>query len=334
MSHSSFNLISTTNIYKPIYIFTISVLACILLLTLERIFGIQWDYHPDARTYIESPLNKYKEVGLKNLMVGNWFYIIVSYLDNSADKVIALNILIYSITNVGIANFFYRHVAKHQKKIILFLFLLVIFNPYRIHLAVQVLKDTIIIFGVVYFLISKRFSWLFFIVSFFVSLRSAIYLTAIIKRKNFIIILALITAFLLFYKGLDGILIIFSSEFQFDMTIRDFDKVPNFYEYGTFGVLLRTILWPFFYLTGVFIIFSPNIAFVPIAIGSICLQIWHIAQYKKMAMYFQIYLGMAVMAFLVSGFTSYIRYTLPLITILPILVFKRDELRYENLKES
>ena len=56
------NSLSSSNIYNPIYIFTMSVLFCSLLLFIERYFGLEWDYHPDASTYIESPLNKYKTV--------------------------------------------------------------------------------------------------------------------------------------------------------------------------------------------------------------------------------------------------------------------------------
>ena len=334
MINSRDNSLLSSNIYNPIYIFTMSVLFCSLLLFIERYFGLEWDYHPDARTYIEAPLNKYKTVSLNNLMLGNWFYVLVSYLNNSINQIIIFNVLIYSITNVGIANFFYKHSASHQSQIALFLFLLIIFNPYRMHLAVSVLKDTIIIFGMVYFLISKRFSWVYFLISFFVSLRSAIYLIALLKKRNFIVLGLSIILFVLYYKGIDFLTFLITPEFQFDMRIRDFDKVPNFYEYGTLGVVLRIITWPFFYLTGVFILFSPSPAYIPIAIGSIVLQIWHLVQYKKITLYFQIYLAMAVLALLVSGFTSYVRYALPLITILPILIFKKHELSDEKFKNS
>jgi hypothetical protein len=333
MSRSIVNLLTSSNIYNPIFIFTISVLFCFVLLFVERYLGIEWDFHPDARTYIESPVDKYKTISFSNLMIGNYFYVLVTFLNNSIGKVILFNILIYSVTNVALANFYYKNASYDQKKIVLFLFLLVIFNPYRLHIATHVLKDTIIIFGMVYFVISKRFSWAYFMISFLVSFRSAIYLFAILGKRNFIIVLSLIISFLLWNKGLNGMLSLFSSEFQFDMTIRDFDKVPNFFEFGTPGVILRIIIWPFFYLTGIFIFFSPSVMFLPIAIGSFFLQIWHLMQYKKFTLYFQIYLAMGVMAFMVSGFTSYIRYTLPLLTILPILIMKRDVLHYEKLRK-
>jgi len=297
---------------------------------MERSVGIEWDFHPDARTYIELSPGSFSFLGLDNMMLGSWFYVTVDFFNGNIGILIALNILIYSITNVCIANFFYTNTGVNQKKIVLLLFLLVIFNPYRIHLAVQVLKDTIIIFGIVCFFIGKRFSWLYFMISFFYSLRSSIYLIALIKKRNFIIISLLISLFLYWYIGLDGVLSLLSTEGQVNMTFREFDSVPNFFEFGYLGAILRAIIWPFFYLTGVFILFSPSIMYLPIAAGSFFLQIWHLKQYKKHTLYFQVYLAMGVMAFMVSGFTSYIRYTLPLITILPILVIKRDMLHYEK----
>ena len=322
------------SLYSPYLIFFLSISASLFVLLLERLFGIGWDFHPDARTYIELSSGSLSLLRLDNIMLGSWFYILVDFFNSNIDALIAFNVLIYSITNVGIANFFYKHTGRDQKQITLLLFLLVIFNPYRLHLSVQVLKDTIIIFGMVYFLISKLFSWLYFIISFLFSLRSAMYLIAVIKRRNFIVVLLLISSFLYWYMGIDGILSILSAEDQVNMTFRQFDSVPNFFEFGYVGAILRAIIWPFFYLTGVFIFFSPSIMYLPIAMGSFFLQVWHLKQYRRYAFYFQIYVAMGVMAFMVSGFTSYIRYTLPLVTILPILIIKRDILNYEKPEKS
>ena len=115
-----------------------------------------------------------------------------------------------------------------------------------------------------------------------------------------------------------------STEGNGNMTFREFDNVPSFYEYGQFGSIARAIVWPFLYLSGFFIFFSPSIMYLPIAVGSFILQFWCVKQYGKLAFYFPIYISMAVFAFIVSGFTSYIRYTLPLITILPILIINKE----------
>jgi len=260
---------------------------------------------------------------------GAFFYVIVDFFNSDISSIIALNIAVYSITNVAIANIFYRSVGGGVKNIVLVLFLFVIFNPYRIHLSVHVLKDTIIIFGMVYFLIGRGASWLYFVLSYFVSVRSMIYLIAIFNKRNAVFVLLPIVLFLSLQPDL--LLSILSTKDQVDMTFREFDRVPNFFEFGVAGAILRAIIWPFLYLTGMFVLLSPTVMYLPIAIGSLFLQLWHFKQYRKYALYFQVYLAMGVMAFMVSGFTSYIRYTLPLITILPILVIRRNVMRFEKV---
>ena len=59
MNRSNNKLIPSSNVYEPIFIFTISVIFCCLLLFLERYLGIELDFHPDARTYIEDFFWKY-----------------------------------------------------------------------------------------------------------------------------------------------------------------------------------------------------------------------------------------------------------------------------------
>jgi hypothetical protein len=70
--------------------------------------------------------------------------------------------------------------------------------------------------------------------------------------------------------------------------------------------------------------------YLPIAAASFFLQFWHFKQYGRLALYLQVYLSMSILAFMISGFTSFIRYALPLLTILPILVIKRNIIHYEK----
>jgi len=112
------------------------------------------------------------------------------------------------------------------------------------------------------------------------------------------------------------------------MTFRDFDKVPTFNEFGFFGILLRAAIWPFFVLTGVYLFISPSVAFFPLALGSFLVQIWCKFFLKKSGMLIQVYASCFAIALFVNGFTSYLRYTFPLILIIPILIMNR--LRSEN----
>jgi len=129
---------------------------------------------------------------------------------------------------------------------------------------------------------------------------------------------------------MDFILSVMSTENQVDMTFRTFDNVHNFFELGLLGAIIRALIWPFLYLTGLFFIISPSIMYLPLALGSLFLQIWHIKQFGKLAVYFQIYLSMSILAFMVSGFTSFVRYTLPLLTILPLIVMDNKSVKYEK----
>ena len=48
---------------------------------------------------------------------------------------------------------------------------------------------------------------------------------------------------------------ILNTQNQVDMTFREFDNVPNFFQYGVLGAVFRAIIWPFLFLTGLFILF-------------------------------------------------------------------------------
>jgi len=108
------------------------------------------------------------------------------------------------------------------------------------------------------------------------------------------------------------------------MNFREYDLIPNFLEYESLGPFLRFIIWPFFSLTGLFIVFTPYSLFMPVAYGSFVLQYWCFKQYGRFASYLPVYVSMGAVAFMVSGFTSYTRYVMPLLTILPILIIKNQ----------
>ncbi|OUL43271.1 hypothetical protein B0W81_04765 [Prochlorococcus sp. HOT_208_60] len=54
-----------------------------------------------------------------------------------------------------------------------------------------------------------------------------------------------------------------------NMDFREFGKIPNFATYGTLGSILRICIWPVFYMSGLFIIFSPSLELFLIAVGII-----------------------------------------------------------------
>ena len=325
------SVLFSTSLLNPIFVFILSIFSCLVVLLIERNLGISWDFHPDATTYINQSHNVIDSIGKLSSVINNAFYYYVNFFNSNIISIISTNILIYSLTNFIIASFYLKNCQIYSKSFHSVLFLLVLFNPYRIHLADHVLKDTIIIALLVFFTISQNrlFKFSHFLLLFLFRIASFIYLVAFIKFKEvfkmnwFNSLFFIVVFFGMIIYSWDRIIFI-STVGLGDMSFRDFDKIPNFYDLGFIGSILRAILWPILYLTGAFIFFSPSIMYLPIALGSFLLQLWSIYQLKKLGFVFSIYCAMAIFAFIVSGFNSFIRYSLPLLTILPILVIQRQ----------
>ena len=355
MAFRKVNLNFLRFIYKPWAMFFISILACVVTLIIERLLGIEWDFHPDSNTYIVTSKEwvvdscpTYNLRCVSNLK-GNLFYLLVDFFHSNIQLVMFFNILIYSITNSAISNFFRNNCKLQSEGYLGLLFLLVIFNPYRTHLSLYVLKDTLIIASLVFLTLNKKnvFSTIFFIfgaflrngwIIYFLSFINISNLNNIIRKRNqfnkknlyFIsfALLLLASYFVWFVIHYWHTIVHVTTNTNGNMTFRSFDSVPSFYELGLLGSVIRAFLWPLLYLTGVFIFFSPSIMYLPIAIGSFFIQFWVFNHFKNplrfLPIYLSIFLSMGIFAFIVSGFTSYIRYCLPLMAILPILLINED----------
>jgi len=341
--------------YKPWAMFFISILACILTLVTERFFGIEWDFHPDSNTYIvwskEFTVSACSTFNLNCIsdLKGNLFYFIVDFFDSNIKLVMFFNIIIYSITNSAIGHFFRKNCKLQSEGYLGILFLLVIFNPYRAHLSLYVLKDTLIIASLVFLTLNKRnvSSLIFFIfgaflrngwIIYFFSFINISNLNNILRKKNYLnkknfyfvsfTLLVFASYFAWFVIHYWPTIIHVTTNTNGNMTFRDFDSVPSFFELGLLGSVIRAFLWPLLYLTGFFIFFSPSIMYLPIAIGSFFIQFWVLNHFKNpsrlLPIYLSIFLSMGIFAFIVSGFTSFIRYCLPLMAILPILLINED----------
>lgn len=301
------------------------------------------------RSFLEININLDSMLKGLSLVKGYLFYVIVDLFDSDIRFLIILNIFIYSITNSVITIFFKNNCNLESQKYLGLLFLLVIFNPYRAHLSVHVLKDTLIIASLVFFTLNKTkvSSIIFFIFGAFLRNGWIIYFLSFINFKVLLLlireksgfnnnnnkyllfaVLALICYLIWFIDNNWGTIIHIFTKTNGDMTFRSFDSVPSFHELGILGSIIRSILWPILYLTGAFIFLSPTIFYFPIALGSFFLNLWIIKHFKSLRsltpVLLSVYLSMAIFAFIVSGFTSYIRYCLPVMTIIPILLINED----------
>jgi hypothetical protein len=307
-------------------VFFTSIVAALVLWAIENLVGIHWDFHPDAITYTS---DSFEMVG--NLLdsgffasFNNFYYFVATILQQNVILLVTLNVIVYALTNISI--FIYvKKIAefnnvKFNLKLMLFL-ACILFMPYRLHLAVHVLKDTLIIFFLIQLLSKSKVNLLvngFFIAG--LRLFSLLYLSVLIKKKYFYMGAFLVGIVVIFTN--QQIIELIESRNDVDMTFREFDIVPNFVTYGLFGSLVRAILWPIFAFTGTYLLLSPSIAFVPIAIGSMAMCIVSYWAYKIPAINFQSLIIFGIIAMLTSGFTTYIRYCFPLLILAPILQFK------------
>lgn len=313
---------------NKILIFILSFIICTLFLGLERAVGIEWNYHPDAETYIyESPLVALNliENGVLGLF-NNFYFIIALFFNSNISLLISLNILFYSITNVLIFEIIVR---SKKKELLLIPFWILVLIPYRLHLAVHVLKDTIIIFSLVLIISKTFFSRVSFLFILLMRVFSVFYFIILIPKKYYKILFFISLIALFLFN--DQIFTLLSDKNETNMTFRDFDRVPTFNELGMIGVFIRALVWPLLTMTGLYLIISPSAAFFPVAIGAFIIQWWCKYYLKMNGIIIQVYFSCFLIGLFVNGFTSYLRYTFPLLLVIPLLQlqnqihFKKDK---------
>jgi len=321
------------NLNKDIIIvFFLSLFGSFNLLLVERLLGINWDYHPDSVYYINNSYDIINNIFNYNnysdffvLLKSNFFFnFIVNLLGSNIALVITLNIFLFSFTNVLIYKFLRKYLAFNYLHLGT---LILLFSPYRAHLSTTCLKDTLIIFFFVSIFCSKLF-FAFLAVFFLIATRffSLVYLLVLFKNfKN----KYLIFFFLVYLVGI----FFYSYHFIFDLIVtsnnpdlfrvRDFDIIPAFENYGIGGILLRAIIWPILILTGSFILISPSLELFGVFLTSIFNLLYCKIYLKSWGFRFIPFLILSIIALLVSGFAPFARYSLVILTILPLYIVKK-----------
>jgi len=305
-------------------IFLLSFILSLTLLIAERLYGFGWDFHPDAVTYINSDHfgSLDSDYHVKSL-INNSYYLVVNLFGHNIEALIFFNILLFSLTNFLLFKFLIKKFGYKIPVSLLVLFFLFIFAPYRMHLAISVLKDTIVIFLFVLSFYFIKYRYLFLLSMLFFRLLSVIYFATLLKSFKWILFFLLLSTsiVLLFY---DGVIFTIASLITSDLSFREFDLIPTFVDYGVLGAFLRALFWPFLLLSGLFIFFSPSLAFLVVSINNLT----SLFLYRYFSGTFfpplYIYLLIAFIAFLVPGFTSFVRYSLPLVLIYPFLFLRKS----------
>jgi hypothetical protein len=313
--------------HHTFFIFILSIAASITALFVERLVGIDYDFHIHSKTYlVDSDAMMSKFFFNPWLAFFNSYYLIVVLLNKSVYLLIALNIFLYSLTNVILYKTFRDY---SRTRLAYFLLIAYLLNPYRLHLSIHILKDTILIFLLVIPFVTSRY---LILASNFISFRGLIYIPAYLNFKQSIYLIYII--FILIYYhflGLTGpwewINNNINSNFQFNA----YDRVPNFAEYGLLGAILRAATWPFLFLSGGFFILSPSPLFLPLLIGQLCSQFFCFQLFRRPLISLGAFLVLAFFALMINGFTTYFRYAAPIMLILPMAMAFQFQKRRDAL---
>jgi hypothetical protein len=299
-------------------IFVLSLFFSIFILSIERLMNIGTDYHPDSLTYLNNsiPLSSFLQNPFNYL--GSFYYVVTGLFNSEIIFLISFNIFIFSLTNLIL---FSKVRDIYSKNGLLFYFsvLIVIFDPYRAHLSVHVLKDTLIMFFLVlvFFTSNILLNFFFIFMGFMFRLGFFIYLPIIFLssfKKIFLILF-----FIIFILNKDIIFLGLSSGQEINMAFRFFDIIPNFVDIRyPWGEILRAIFWSFIRLTGLAFVFHPiYFLFFFQAIAGIYL-IFYDSHHIKKKLFISLII-LASLAVVTTGYNSYLRWTQPLMTVLPIL---------------
>ncbi len=310
---------------QKLIVFIGSVAVALLALLLERLAGIDWDFHPDSVTYATTSIDVVNSILSQDLMqiFNNGYYFWAALLDMNVTAMITTNVILFAITNVIIFQFHNENCKYDNMKIKWISALaLILLNPYRIHLATTPLKDTMILLFVTIIAVYNMRGALIFPVLFALRVASSLYIIAFIGRRRALYVLA---AVLLICLVAGDIVTARLMEFNAaDMQLREFDKIPNFRDLGLIGVVLRGALWPLLAISGLFAVISPAFAFFAVAIGSVTNQIYCKMVLGRFQAPIAVFVPIAIFAMMVTGYTAYIRYVYPLLALIPVFAIQEE----------
>ena len=295
---------------KESIFFLLSFFICYIFGLIETIIGLGNGLHPDSAYYIENSNEIVFEIlANDNLfsVFNNGYYFIVAFLGSSSAMLILLNQIAFAVTNVMMSKCYSRFGIFEA---------ILCFAPYRLHLANHVLKDTMIIFSVVFFLTAAPRGFKFIGISLGILLRliSPVYYLSHFKFSR---IVGLTSAFLLSLMLVPELAEFFNDRNDVDMAGREYDLVPNFSNFE-FGYYLRFIVWPIIGLSGLTIFLVQTVSILPLAFELIFFG------WKCRNRLVSFYLISGIIAMFVTTYTSFLRYIYPLVFVFYLKLY------YEN----
>ncbi len=334
------NLFEINN-YK---IFFISIVISILFFYFERLIGIDKFYHPDSLYYLTKHEMYTSFVAEPKRILFTGYHYVARILNYNYLNLIVLNFTLFGLTNILVYNLVLKKYLLSLNKFQIFLLSTILFfDPYRLHFAGHVLKETILIFLILSFLYFKNFliKTIFLFLSIFVKKNIIFYYLIfyaddfvkkfLLGKKKIIFIytpILLITfTFLFFYNfNISGgeyfslFNYFFGSNANFletleiwhyrDMTGREYDNIPNFQNVSfPLAIIFKIIVWPILIFSGFFLFFTDSFLFKTLGFMMIYFNIC--IYYISKKTYLSI--GLLVLLILISlystTFTSYFRYS-------------------------
>lgn len=294
-------------------IFLLSLLAVAIFRTIEILGGINHGFHPDSYYYIEN-YYYFTSSGIFSFSVlNNGYYYIVDILEGNVESLILLNQILFSITNVIIFKLF--NIKLNDIKLI---HIFVLFLPYRMHLSVHVLKDTIVMLCI----ISTYFCSLRFIALPLLStvvfriVGGPIVLLVRFVPKNRIFLVTTFVVLLLAIYASPSLMSLILDRSEADMGGRDFFDVPLNDASSLLEISAKAALWPLLAKSGLFAAISPHPATFILAIESIIFVVWALSARKIGTLLFGSGLiALIFIALTVNSFGAYYRYIYPFLII-------------------
>lgn len=293
-----------TNTFTKInnyYFFFISIFIVFFFYIFEGIIGIDRFYHPDSLNHYLTPNEKVPKF-IDNLnnpgIFLNFGYEFFCRIFNYNYKIlILLNFIFYSITNIIIYNKIFKKLILRKNQFQIFILFYILFlEPYRLHLASHILKETLLILLISILIFSSNLvlKSISVILIEFTRKNSIIYLLILINYKSilklfkkiitkykkntnkhfkyyfflflFLFVFICFLNFEIIYKEIitlfDKYYFLFRVYFFGEMSPREYDQISNFQEYGYhLGFWLKVMIWPVLFISGSFALFTSSYLF-------------------------------------------------------------------------
>ncbi len=338
-------------------IFILSFLICLIFYMAEGLLGIDRFYHPDSKYYLKNMHNVKFHKFLDNpiILTHKGYHIVTNFLNNNYYLIILVNFILYSLTNVLIyQKIFKKYFNIYSNIKLIFLFYLLFLDPYRLHLASHILKETFLIFIIIVIVTSnlkiiklifilllevfRKYSWIYLLIFFtysnlkkFLKLK-IFYKTSIVLIISFLVLILMDqNIYKLIYNEFEKIINFMKLRFEKEMPLRSYDHVIQFRDHGfPTGFILKTLSWTIMLISGFFMFFVSSLMFKFLGIIILFnnLLIYFIT--KRSFISIGLIIILLMLSIYTSSYTSMFRYSY--IAIYSSIIYFFLNLNFKNFK--